>query len=97
MLCNPKSVKGYIKRRMPEANFIQKFGIYLDFYWCLMRYGAITNDYFEYEFWKKKGCVRKTYITMLWNKKIKKYLIMSQQVFLEISYYLIVNSQNSEI
>ena len=44
----------------------------LDYYWCLARYGATVTDYFEYEFWKKRHCERKTYITMLYSRKIQK-------------------------
>ncbi len=61
------------KLHTPNMNFIQKFIMMIDFYFCILKYGTIASDYFEYEFWKKKACVRKTYITMLKSIKMQKF------------------------
>ncbi len=45
----------------------------VDYYLCLMRYGAIVADYFEYEFWKKSSTVKKEYVTMLDAKRITRH------------------------
>ena len=49
-----------------------KLPILVDYYFCLLRYGATVCDYFEYRFWEKKNCLRKSYITMWMSRKIQK-------------------------
>lgn len=71
-LANPARFLSALHRRLPETSLLQSMGLLLDYYACLFRYGAIVADYFEYEFWKKRACVRKEYITMMMNKKIKR-------------------------
>lgn len=71
-LVNPAYLAKFIKRCRPRASLFEKMGMMVDYYCCLVRYGAIVDDYFAYEFWKKRACVRKEYITMLMNKKIKR-------------------------
>lgn len=70
-LCSPNSFlafrKGY---EFPETT-PSAFWMLLDYYVCLIRYGATASDYFEYEFWKKRHCERKTYVTMLYSRKIQ--------------------------
>ena len=70
-LCSPKSFISFRK----GYDFIESapgvFRMLLDYYVCLVRYGATASDYFEYEFWKKRHCERKTYVTMLYSRKIQ--------------------------
>lgn len=65
-------LKKYFNRRMPDAGILRRIGISLDYYGALIRYGATVSDYFEYEFWKKRACFRKEYITKLYHRKIQK-------------------------
>ncbi len=65
-------LKQYFRDYLPKAGFFTRARLTLDYYGCLVRYGAIVSDYFEYEFWKKKACVRKQYITKLYHRKIQK-------------------------
>lgn len=69
-LCSPKYFISFGKyngfRTMLLVSWL------LDYYWCLVRYGATVTDYFEYEFWKKRHSERKTYVTMLYSRKIQK-------------------------
>lgn len=57
----------------PEAGICKRFVLLLDFYLCLFRYGAVVNDYFEYRFWEKKHILRKKYVTMKMNIKVKRF------------------------
>ncbi len=57
----------------PGATWLQRLYMMLDFYLCVLRYGTIVSDYFEYEFWKKKACVRKTYITMFHSIRMQRF------------------------
>lgn len=50
-----------------------KLWMLFDYYWSLIRHGAIVADYFEYEFWRKSNYERKEYVTMLDAKRITKY------------------------
>lgn len=83
-LCSPKEFHLFRKQYFPQINCILSFLMLLDYYVCLMRYGAIVSDYFEYEFWKKRHCVRKEYVTMLFSRKIQnKYNHGNLEVFID--------------
>ncbi len=71
-LVEPKILNNYINKYLPGTGFFRKTSLFFDYYFCLARYGAIVPDYFEYQFWKKRACERKKYITMKMNKQIKK-------------------------
>ena len=71
-LVEPKILNNYINKYLPGTGFLRKTSLFFDYYFCLARYGAIVPDYFEYQFWKKRACERKKYITMKMNKQIKK-------------------------
>lgn len=43
-------------------NGFQRFGITIDFIMCVIKYGAGINDYFQYNFYKRKAIDRKTFI-----------------------------------
>mgnify|MGYP007069900900 CR=1 FL=1 len=62
------------KRELPEKNLWQTFGLYLDYLACLIRYGAVVPDYFEYRFWEKNDCLRKTYVTKKVSRAIQREL-----------------------
>ncbi len=74
----------YIKNRLKKYNilmgkyisnslpFYKKIFIFLDFIYCVIVYGAGINDYFQYNFYKRKACDRKTFIVgRKWHKIIK--------------------------
>ena len=50
-------------KTIPQEKLFRVCLLYIDFLFCFVRYGAAATDYFEYRFWEKKHCVRKTYIT----------------------------------
>jgi hypothetical protein len=66
-------LKRYFDDVTPDIGFFTKIIRSLDYYGCLIRYGATVCDYFEYEFWKKSACARKEYITKLYGIKIQKH------------------------
>lgn len=56
----------------PELSAFKRLGITIDFLWCVIRYGAGINDYFQYRFFEKDGAERKTFIVgRKWKKIIK--------------------------
>ena len=57
---------------VPNANVFCKLKLVVDFYLSVVRYGVIVNDYFEYRFWEKKHILRKEYVTMRMNIRIKR-------------------------
>lgn len=62
-------MKNFISDRL---NFFQKFGIILDFSLCVVKYGAGINDYFQYNFYKRRSVDRNTFIVgRKWKKIIK--------------------------
>ena len=65
-------LKKYFDDYCPDASAFSRLGMALDYYGCLLRYGATVSDYFEYTFWKKKACMRRQYITKLYHRKIQK-------------------------
>lgn len=57
----------------PNLNPIQKLWISLDFMGCVLKYGAGINDYFQYNFYKRKASERKNFIVgRKWHYIIKK-------------------------
>ena len=46
----------------PDLNMLQKAAVAADFIWCIARYGAGINDYFQYQFFNKKHSERKNFI-----------------------------------
>ena len=52
-------MKTYIS---PNLNCIQKFGITIDFLWSVARYGVGINDYFQYNFYRRRAIDRKNFI-----------------------------------
>lgn len=62
------------KRELPEIGLVKTAFMYLDYLGCLARYGAAVPDYFEYRFWEKKACIRKTYVTKSVSRAIQKEL-----------------------
>lgn len=62
----------FYKKYHNSINREGKLPILVDYYFCLLRYGATVCDYFEYRFWEKKNCLRKSYITMWMSRKIQK-------------------------
>ena len=81
------SIKEFIlfrKRYLPTMGSINSFFLLLDYYGCLLRYGATVCDYFEYQFWKKRHVERSEYVTMLFSRKIqKKFNRGDKEVFLD--------------
>ena len=71
-LTGAAELKKYFATTLPDAGPLKRVLLSIDYYGCLIRYGAAVCDYFEYEFWKKKGCVRKQYITKVYSRKIQK-------------------------
>lgn len=56
----------------PNIGTFNKISILLDFSWCVIRYGAGINDYFQYNFFKRKSIDRKNFIVARkWIKIIK--------------------------
>lgn len=55
----------------PNLSPLRKIGITADFLFCVLRYGAGINDYFQYNFYKRKAVDRKTFIVgRKWRKII---------------------------
>lgn len=71
-LCNPKSFLHYKNGSDLPNTAPSVITMLLDYYVCLIRYGATASDYFEYELWKKRHCERKTYVTMLYSREIQR-------------------------
>lgn len=69
-----KLFRNLAHKTIPECTIFKVVLLYFDFLWCFCRYGAAATDYFEYRFWEKKHCIKKTYIT----KKHARYI---QQCF----------------
>ena len=46
----------------PSVSSVQKIGITIDFLLCTLKYGAGINDYFQYNFYKRRAIDRKTFI-----------------------------------
>mgnify|MGYP001623083368 CR=1 FL=1 len=55
----------------PNLNMIQKLGITADFAWSILRYGVGINDYFQYNFYRRKAVDRKDFIVA----RNRKYII----------------------
>lgn len=55
----------------PEWGRVKTFWAYIDSLWCLLRYGATWDDYFEYNFIEKSFFARKKYVTKLKSRKIQ--------------------------
>lgn len=45
-----------------DLNLIQKTSIFLDFTGCILKYGVGINDYFQYNFYKRKAVDRASFI-----------------------------------
>ena len=71
-LVNPRYFYKYGNDYLHNYSFLKKTSMLFDYYWCLLKYGAIIPDYFEYKFYEKKDCLRSQYLTMKDNKVIKK-------------------------
>lgn len=71
-LTSVKAFNSLAKSYLPETWWGKKFLLLIDYYTCLVRYGAVCCDYFEYQFWKKKNVERAEYVTMLFSRKIQK-------------------------
>lgn len=55
-----------------NLSVLRKVFIMIDFCWCVLFYGAGINDYFQYNFYKRKAVDRKTFIVgRKWKKIIK--------------------------
>ena len=55
-----------------NLSILKKMFIIIDFVWCVLVYGAGINDYFQYNFYKRKAVDRKTFIVgRKWKKIIK--------------------------
>lgn len=72
-LCSPKELLSYQRDYLPEIGWCRKMFLYLDYYCCLIKYGATVCDYFEYQFWKKRSCERKEYATKRKAQKIQNF------------------------
>ena len=56
----------------PNLNLLKKIGIILDFCICVVLYGAGINDYFQYNFYRRKHSDRKNFIVgRKWKKIIR--------------------------
>ena len=62
-LCSPMEFLSYMKEYLPKRSTLKTLFLGIDYYWCLIRYGATVCDYFEYQFWKKRSCERAEYAT----------------------------------
>ncbi len=71
-LVNPRYFYKYSREYFTQYGFFKKLGFLMDYYWCLIKFGAIIPDYFEYKFYEKKDVLRSQYLTMKDNKAIKK-------------------------
>lgn len=71
-LIGPSELKKYFNQVLPDSGAVSRIGMSLDYYGCLVKYGATVADYFEYEFWKKRAVERKKYITKKYSQKIQK-------------------------
>ena len=56
----------------PEWGRVTRILVFFDCLWCLLRYGAIYSDYFEYKFVEKSHYSRRTYVTKGKSRKIQK-------------------------
>src|SRR5699024_10945207 len=56
-----------------DLNLFQKIKVYLDLTYCIFRYGAGINDYFQYQFYKKKHYDRRKFIVHRKRMKIVNY------------------------
>lgn len=73
-------IKNHVKKFMylidlyfPHSNFLTKIFIMFDFLCSVIIFGAGINDYFQYEFYKKRFVERKTFIVgRKWKKIIRK-------------------------
>lgn len=83
-LCSIKEFCRFRRKYRPNLSFIGSCIMLVDYYICLIRYGATVCDYFEYQFWKKKHCERKEYVTMLFSRAIqKRYNHGDKEVFID--------------
>lgn len=73
LLVSPSEFHRFKMLYYPEMSFIKEMQWLCDYYMCMILYGATVSDYFEYEFWKKKRCIRKEYITMLKSIRMQKF------------------------
>lgn len=73
-LVNPAHFFGTKKKYVPGFGFVSSILMAVDYYYCLVRFGAIVDDYFEYEFWKKSDYVRRDYVTMKDAKRFRSIL-----------------------
>ncbi len=60
----------YYKTLRQYANVLSP-GILLDCIWCRLRYGVITEQYFALNFHKKSGRERKTYVSRIYDDKLR--------------------------
>lgn len=70
-LCSIREFKAFRKRYLPDQSCLSNLIMLIDYYVAFFRYGAIVSDYFEYQFWKKKHCERREYVTMFFSRKIQ--------------------------
>lgn len=71
-LCSPATLRKSISKfKLRGGTLPCSLIVFIDYYICLLKYGAIIPDYFEYQFWRMSAYERKKYITMAGNKKIK--------------------------
>ena len=57
-----KRLNEYIDLYFPGSRGLRRFGVKADFIWSVLRDGAGMNDYFEYEFYKKRRNERATFV-----------------------------------
>ena len=83
-LCSIKEFNRFKRRYRPNLSLIGSCAMLVDYYISLVRYGATVCDYFEYQFWRKKHCERKEYITMLFSRTIqKRYNHGDKEIFID--------------
>ena len=71
-LCSPKLFFEYRDDYLPDWKTFRSLLLMLDYYCCLLRYGTIICDFFEYQFWRKSAYERGKYISMFYSRKIQK-------------------------
>lgn len=81
--------KGYFARVLRQASFEKlkgavnivhdrtgknRFGIFCDMAWCVLRYGAGYYDYVSFNFYNLNGAQRKTFVTRIISKKLNEFM-----------------------
>lgn len=81
--------KGYFARVLRQASFEKlkgainivhdrtgknRFGIFCDMAWCVVRYGAGYYDYVSFNFYNLNAAQRKTYVTRIISKKLNEFM-----------------------